>query len=386
MQHPRPGRTHHQGGGARAAVSLTALLSLSLTGCGVAGLGDDGDEGGDARSAVDAAAVAGIDCADTGKVQGTGSSAQQNAMKYWIKHYQSACPGVRIAYNPIGSGAGGAQFLRGATTFGGSDSALKPDEVERSKDVCRGGRAIDLPMVGGPIAIGYDVPGVEDLTLDASTLARIFDRKITMWDDPEIRQLNPGADLPSMPVRPVHRSDDSGTTQNFQAYLAGAAPEAWTHQPAKAWQGTGGASASGSSGVASEVTSGVGAIGYFELSFARARQIKTVSVDTGAPAAVAPTPATASAGIAAAQVAGQGRDMKLKFRYDASTPGAYPIVQVTYEIVCDKGNQQGTLPALKSFLTYTASKVGQKDLSRLNYAPLPETVAGQVRDVVDTLS
>ncbi|MET8685250.1 phosphate ABC transporter substrate-binding protein PstS [Streptomyces sp. NPDC004732] len=387
MQHPRPGRTHHQSGGARGAVvSFTALLSLALTGCGVAGIGDDGDGGGDARSSVDAASVAGIDCADAGKVQGTGSSAQQNAMQYWIKHYQSACPGVRIAYNPIGSGAGGAQFLRGATAFGGSDSALKPDEVERSKAVCRGGRAIDLPMVGGPIAIGYDVPGVEDLTLDAETLAKIFDRKITDWDDPEIRRLNPGADLPSMPVRPVHRSDDSGTTQNFQAYLAGAAPEVWTHPLAKAWQGTGGASASGSSGVASEVTSGVGAIGYFELSFARARQIKTVTIDTGAPAPVAPTPATASAGIAAARVAGTGSDMKLKFRYDASTPGAYPIVQVTYEIVCDRGNQKATLPGLKSFLTYTASKVGQKDLSRLNYAPLPESVAGQVRDVVGTLS
>ncbi|MFH8609768.1 phosphate ABC transporter substrate-binding protein PstS [Streptomyces sp. NPDC018029] len=383
MQRPRPGRTY-QGGRARTAVSLTALLSLSLTGCGV--LGDGGDDGGGASSAG-AAAVAGIDCAATGKVQGTGSSAQQNAMKYWIKHYQAACPGVRIAYNPIGSGAGGAQFLRGATAFGGSDSALKPDEVERSKAVCRGGRAIDLPMVGGPIAIGYDVPGVTDLVLDAPTLAKIFDRKITAWDDPAIRRLNPGAELPAMPIRPVHRSDDSGTTQNFQAYLAGAAPAAWPHPVGKAWQGTGGASASGSSGVASAVTSGFGAIGYFELSFARARQIKTVSIDTGAPAPVAPTPGSASAGIAAAaRVAGEGKDMKLKFRYGASTPGAYPIVQVTYEIVCDKGNHKETLPALKSFLTYTASKAGQKDLSRLNYAPLPESVAGQVRDVVRTLS
>ncbi|MEU1117369.1 MULTISPECIES: phosphate ABC transporter substrate-binding protein PstS [unclassified Streptomyces] len=388
MQRPRPGRTYQRGRARTAALSLTALLSLSLTGCGVAGLGGDDTDGGDAegRGAAGAAAVAGIDCADTGRVQGTGSSAQQNAMKHWIKQYQGACPGVRIAYNPIGSGAGGAQFLRGATAFGGSDSALKPEEAALSKDVCRGGRAIDLPMVGGPIAIGYDVPGVDDLVLDAPTLARIFDRKITTWDDPAIRRLNPGSDLPSTPVRPVHRSDDSGTTQNFQAYLAGAAPKEWPHPVGKAWQGTGGASASGSSGVASEVTSGFGAIGYFELSFARAREIKTVALDTGAPAPVEPTPATASAGIAQARVAGRGSDMTLKFRYDASTPGAYPLVQVTYEIVCDQGNQRQTLPALKSFLTYTASEEGQKDLARLHYAPLPESVAGQVRDVVGTLS
>ncbi|MFD4632388.1 phosphate ABC transporter substrate-binding protein PstS [Streptomyces sp. NPDC058284] len=383
MQRPRPGRTY-RGGRARTAVCLTALLPLALAGCGVAGIGGDDEDGEGA--AARPSSVAGIDCAESGRVPGTGSSAQQNAMKYWIKQYQGACPGVRIAYNPIGSGAGSAQFLRGATAFGGSDGALKPDEVQRSKDVCRGGRAIDLPMVGGPIAIGYDVPGVADLVLDAPTLAKIFDRKITTWDDPAVQRLNPDAELPSMPVRPVHRSDDSGTTQNFQAYLAGAAPGAWAHPVGKAWQGRGGASASGSSGVASEVTAGVGAIGYFELSFARDRGIETVSIDTGAPAPVPPTPATASAGIAQARVAGEGQDLTLKFRYGASTPGAYPIVQVTYEIVCDKGNRRETLPALKSFLTYTASEAGQKELSGLHHAPLPESVAGRVRDVVGTLS
>ncbi|AZM57120.1 phosphate ABC transporter substrate-binding protein PstS [Streptomyces sp. WAC 01529] len=382
MQHPRPGRTY-TGSGTLAAGSLAAVLSLALAGCGFAGLGE---EDGDDRASGAPAAVAGIDCAESGKVPGTGSSAQQNAMKYWIKEYERACPGVRIAYNPIGSGAGGAQFLRGATAFGGSDSALKADEVTLSKVVCKGGRAIDLPMVGGPIAIGYDLPGVDDLVLDAPTLAKIFDRQITTWDDKAIQRLNPGAELPSMPIRPVHRSDDSGTTHNFQAYLAGAAPEDWQHPVGKAWQGRGGASASGSSGVATEVTSGLGAIGYFELSFARARHVKTVGIDTGAPAPVKPTPATASAGIAAARVAGKGKDMTLKFRYGASTPGAYPIVQVTYEIVCDKGNQKATLPALKSFLGYIASEAGQEPLSRLHYAPLPESVAGQVRDVVRTLS
>ncbi|CAM5242068.1 Phosphate ABC transporter substrate-binding protein PstS OS=Streptomyces alboniger OX=132473 GN=pstS PE=3 SV=1 [Streptomyces alboniger] len=383
MRRPGPGLTQH-GGRTLAAGSTAVALSLALSGCGL--LGEGAQDGSGAASAAGPAAVAGIDCAKSGKVPGTGSSAQQNAMKHWIKEYEAACPGVRIAYNPLGSGAGGAQFLRGATAFGGSDSVLRADKVELSKQVCRGGRAIDLPMVGGPIAIGYDLPDVDDLVLDATTLAKIFDRRITAWDDPEIQRLNPGVALPSIPVRPVHRSDDSGTTQNFQAYLAGAAPEVWQHPPGKAWQGRGGASASGSSGVASEVTSGFGAIGYFELSFARARHIKTVSVDTGAATPVAPTPKTASAGIAAARVPGDGKDLTLSFRYDASTPGAYPIVQVTYEIVCDKGNQRATLPALKSFLAYTASEAGQKLLSRLHYAPLPESVAGRVREVVSGLS
>lgn len=307
-------------------------------------------------------------------------------MTYWIEQYQRACPGVRIAYNPLGSGAGVAQFLRGATAFGGSDSALKPSEVRRSQDVCRGGRAIDLPMVGGPIALGYDLPGVDDLVLDAPTLARIFDARITAWDDRAIQRLNPGTALPHIPIRPVHRSDNSGTTQNFQAYLAGAAPKAWPYPAEKSWQGRGGSAAAGSGGVASEVTSGYGGIGYFELSFAAARQIKTVRIDTGASEPVAPTPRTASAGIAAARVAGKGQDMTLQFRHRSAVAGAYPIVLVTYEIVCDKGNQRETLPALKSFLSHAASEEGQKHLPGIHYAPLPPSVARQVREVVRTLS
>ncbi|MFI6381293.1 phosphate ABC transporter substrate-binding protein PstS [Streptomyces sp. NPDC050658] len=356
---------------------------LSLAGCGAIGLGDDDK----ATASKSPSPLPRIDCAE-GKAQvaGSGSSAQQNVMKYWIKQYQRACPDVQIAYNPLGSGAGGAQFLRGATAFGGSDSALKPAEAHQAPGVCPDGRVINLPMVGGSIAIGYNLPGVDDLVLDARTLGKIFDSRITRWDDPEIQELNPGTDLPSIPVRPLHRSDDSGTTQNFQAYLAGAAPETWPYPAKKSWQGKGGGSASGSSNVVEQVNASFGTIGYFELSFAAGDQVKTVSIDTGADEPVAPTPETASAGIAAARVVGQGKDLTLKFRYGLTAEGAYPISQVTYEIVCDKGNRPETLPALKSFLTYTAGDEGQRLLSGINYAPLPDSVAVQVREVVRELS
>ncbi|MFD0032645.1 extracellular solute-binding protein, partial [Streptomyces sp. NPDC127172] len=214
-----------------------------------------------------------------------------------------------MAYNPLGSGAGAAQFLRGATAFGGSDSALKPEEVELSKQTCTGGRAINLPMAGGPIAVGYNLPGVDDLVLDAPTLAGIFDTRITTWDAPQMRALNPAAKLPSTRIRPVHRSDDSGTTQNLQAYLAGAAPTAWPYSAEKSWQARGGGSANGSSGVVSEVNSSYGSIGYFELSFAASSHVPTVRIDTGTAEPVAPSPQSASAGIAAAHLTGQGKDM-----------------------------------------------------------------------------
>lgn len=285
-------------------------------------------------------------------------------MEHWIKEYQRACPGAQVAYNPVGSGAGVNQFLREAKAFGGTDGALKPDEVERSRDICRGGRGIDLPMLGGPIAIGYNLSGVDDLVLDAPTLARIFDSEIKEWDDPAIRELNPGTDLPDLPIQAVHRSDDSGTTQNFMAYLSGAAPEQWPYEGSKTWQGKGGHSADGSDNVASEVSSDHGAIGYFELSFATSLDIPTVEVDTGAPEPVAPSPKTASAGIATAQVVGKGKDLSLELDYSTTKSGAYPIVLVTYEVVCDKGNPAATLAVLKSFLTYTHAATKARRFSR----------------------
>ncbi|MFF3327446.1 phosphate ABC transporter substrate-binding protein PstS [Streptomyces sp. NPDC002889] len=361
-----------------SAIVTAAGGVLLLSACGLGGATEDVPPP-DARKGN-------IECAEKGQLPASGSTAQKNAMQHWMHEYQSACPGVQIRYVPIGSGGGVAQFLRGATVLGGSDSALKPDEIEASRDVCPGSNAVNLPMVGGPIAVGYNVSGVKDLVLDAPTLARIFDSEITVWNDEKIKRLNPGVQLPATPIRTVHRSDDSGTTQNLNKYLAEAAPDDWPYPTEKAWQAKGGHSAAGSDGVASDVLNEDGAIGYFELSFAKTENLPTVRLDTGAPEPVGPSAETASAGIAAAEVVGRGKDMTLKFDYRTKVPGAYPIVLVTYEIVCAKGNQTEVLPALKSFLTYTASEEGQKDLSRIHYAPLPDGVAAQVREVVSTLS
>ncbi|MFF1510965.1 phosphate ABC transporter substrate-binding protein PstS [Streptomyces sp. NPDC058326] len=350
-----------------------------LTACGSSG------SDGAAKTAAEEP-VPDIDCPATGQVRGSGSSAQQNAMKRWMRQYQRACGGVQLAYNPLGSGAGVAQFQRGATTFGGTDQALAEEDRKISREMCPGGRAIDLPMVGGPVAIGYNLPGVTGLVLDAPTLARIFDTRITKWNHPAIQKLNPDAKLPELPIVPVHRADDSGTTQNLNAYLKDAAGDRWPYPAEKKWQARGGHSANGSDAVATGVTQTDGSIGYFELSFAVKRKIETVHIATGAAEPVAPTPETASKGIATAEVVGEGKDLSLEFDYRTSAEGAYPIVLVTYEIVCDTGNAPDSLPALKSFLTYTAGPEGQEELHAIHYAPLPESVATQVREVVSTLS
>ncbi|MFF3350655.1 phosphate ABC transporter substrate-binding protein PstS [Streptomyces sp. NPDC002779] len=363
----------------RTPVPAAGLAGLLL----LAGCGGESDESGDVASARP---VADIDCARAGQVRGSGSTAQQNAMNYWIREYQRACSPVQVAYNPLGSGAGVAQFMRGATAFGGTDTPVDPVEDRPAEGVCPGGQVINLPVVGGPIALGYNIPGVEDLVLDASAIAKIFDSRITTWDDPVIQELNPGAELPPLDIRAVHRSDTSGTTQNFQAYLTGAAPEVWPYPAEKAWHGRGGDSADGSDNVASTVSSADGSIGYFELSFAERLNMETVRVDTGASEPVAATTQTASAGIAAAQVVGKGKDLTLRFDYRTSAEETYPIVLASYEIVCDRGNAAETLPALKSFLAYTTSAEGQEPLARIHYAPLPQSVTNEVRKVISALS
>ncbi|MET7276274.1 phosphate ABC transporter substrate-binding protein PstS [Streptomyces flaveolus] len=369
----------------RRALALGALAvsgALALTACGSDDTGGNSNGGGSSASTQ----AGNIKCDDAkGQLQASGSSAQKNAIDAWVKQYVAACKSVQINYNPTGSGAGITAFTQGQTAFAGSDSALKPDEIEASKKVCKDGQAIDLPMVGGPIAVGFNVPGVDTLVLDAPTLAKIFDSKISNWNDPAIAELNPGAKLPDLKIQAFHRSDESGTTDNFTKYLKAAAPKDWSYEPGKSWEAKGGQSAQGSSGLAAQVKQTSGAISYFELSYAK-DGIKTVDVKTEAAEPVKATVDNATAAIGAAKVVGTGKDLALELDYTPTADGAYPIVLVTYEIACDKGNKAETLPATKSFLNYIASEDGQGLLADAGYAPMPTEIITKVRENIASLS
>ncbi|MEU8981914.1 phosphate ABC transporter substrate-binding protein PstS [Streptomyces sp. NPDC048309] len=369
----------------RRALTLGALAvsgALALTACG----SDDngGKSSGNASSSANASS---IKCDNAkGQLLADGSSAQKNAIDAWVKNFSTACSGVQINYKGGGSGAGVTAFTQGTVAFAGSDSALKPEEVTASKKICTGGgQGIDLPMVGGPIALGYNVPGVDNLVLDAPTLAKIFDSKITKWNDPAIAALNKSAKLPDLKIQAFHRSDESGTTDNFTKYLIAATPDNWKYSGGKAWQAKGGQSAPQSAGVAQQVKQTAGAIGYFELSYV-SDGIKAVSIDTGASAPVAPSTDSATKAIADAKVVGTGKDLSLKLNYATKAEGAYPITLVTYEIVCDKGNKADSLAATKAFLTYIASEDGQNVLGGIKYAPMPAEIITKVRSTIASIS
>nr|WP_245833889.1 phosphate ABC transporter substrate-binding protein PstS [Streptomyces aidingensis] len=358
--------------------TATAIAALLLTACGT-------DDNTGIPGAVDFSSDT-IECGPPGTLLASGSTAQANAMEVWVNVYQANCPDAQVNYKPTGSGAGIQEFLQGTTAFAGSDSLLSPAEVEQSRSVCRdGGRAIHLPMVAGPIAIGYNLPGVQDLVLDAETLARIFNSEITAWNDPAIAELNPDADLPETRITPFSRSDGSGTTDNFTSYLHGAAPDAWPYEPDKNWRGKGGQSADGSSGLVGMVQQNEGAISYFELSYAHQNGIDTVLIDTGAAEPVAATVENASAGIASGTVIGTGADLAMELDYTTTAERAYPIVLVSYEIVCDRGNDPETVELTRAFLRYIASEEGQQKITRIDYAAIPDEIITQVRDRIADL-
>ncbi|MDX2544811.1 phosphate ABC transporter substrate-binding protein PstS [Streptomyces sp. WI04-05B] len=367
----------------RRALTLGALAvsgALALTACGSDDTGTDTKASGGASTGTSS-----IKCDDAkGQLLADGSSAQKNAIDAWVKAFTAACPGVQINYKGGGSGAGVTAFTQGTVAFAGSDSALKPDEVTASKQVCTGGTGIDLPTVGGAIALAYNLPGVDNLVLDAPTLAKIFDSKISKWDDAAIKALNPTAKLPSTKIQAFHRSEDSGTTDNLTKYLIATTPENWKYEGGKAWQAKGGQAASGSSGIAAQVKQTEGAIGYMELSYAK--ELSTVAINTGASAPVKPSSDSATKAIAAAKVVGTGSDLSLKLDYTSKAEGAYPITLVTYEIACDKGNKADTLPATKAFLRYITSEEGQGILSGIDYAPIPAEIIAKVRTTVESLA
>ncbi|MQA87844.1 MAG: phosphate ABC transporter substrate-binding protein PstS [Streptosporangiales bacterium] len=352
--------------------------ALALAGCGTdettAGGSTAAPPGGD------------INCAE-GQLRASGSSAQANAMSAWTKAYQQACQGTTINYQSVGSGAGREQFLGGQTDFAGSDAALDEEEAaQANSERCDGANAINLPMVTGPIAIAYNLPGVDELVLDAQTIAGIFSNKIKTWNDPAIAKLNPDANLPNQQIQAFHRSDESGTTENFTAYLGAAAGNAWTYEVADTWSAPGGQAAKGSEGVSSAVQQNEGAISYMEYSYAKNLGLGTPKIDTGASEPVELTPETAAKTVETAEFVGEGNDLKLEIDYATQQEGAYPIVLVTYEIVCESNNAPDKVELLKSFLGYTVSEQGQQELDKIGYAPLSEEVAQKVRQSVDAIA
>ena len=365
--------------GTTVAVAAIATVSLSACGSDNNATSSSGSDGGSSSN-----------CAGKKSLKASGSSAQANAMTRFVTAYEAACPGFTVNYTSSGSGAGVSEFIGGQTDFGGTDSPLNPDkgEVEKAKARCGGSDAWNLPMVFGPIAITYNVPGVDGIALDGPTAAKIFNGTVKSWDAPEIAALNQGKALPATPIVVIFRSDESGTTDNFQKYLDAASNGAWGKGAGKTFNGGTGEGAKGNEGTSAAIKSTPGSITYNEWSFAKNQGLQIANVITSAgPDPVVLSVESVGKSIEGVKIKGQGNDLVLDTSsfYNPTTPGAYPIVLGTYTVVCSKYPDSQVAPAVKAFLTIALGK-GQEGLTDNGYIPVPDSFKGKLTAAIGAIS
>ncbi|MEU0540034.1 phosphate ABC transporter substrate-binding protein PstS [Nocardia sp. NPDC005978] len=362
---------------------LAAAGALTLTACG----SDENDVAGGVEKQA-------VECGGKNALKASGSSAQKNAMDRFVAAYEKNCDGFKLDYTSSGSGAGVKEFLGGQTDFAGSDSPLsaKKDETKQAETRC-GAPAWNLPTVFGPIAVTYNLPGVTDLVLDAPTIAKIFNGTITTWNDTAIKALNSAkADkLPGDKIAVIYRSDESGTTDNFQQYLDAASEGAWGKGAGKAFTGGIGEGAKGNEGTSAAVKNTQFSITYNEWSFAKAQGLSISRILTATtsndPKPVELTSETAGKAINGVKISGQGNDLVLDTSsfYKPTVGGAYPLMMPTYEIVCSKYSDSATAKAVKAFLT-SATGNGQQGLSDAGYVPIPDEFKTKLTTAINAIS
>lgn len=319
----------------------------------------------------------------SGDIKSSGASSQEAAMTAWIAGYQGVQPGVTVQYDSIGSGGGRENLIAGATDFAGSDAYLDEEEREAVKEVCGDGGAYHIPVYISPVAIPYNLPGVETLQLKPDTLAKIMNQDITTWNDPAIAADNPDAELPDMDITVVHRSDDSGTTENFMEYLSAAAGDVWTHEADKVWP-VPAEGAAQTTGVMQVINSTEGTIGYADAS-AVTGQAAAIGVGEEF---VEFSPEAAAKVVDASDPADTGveGDLALELARDTTESGAYPIVLVSYHIACSSYDDAERANLVKDFLSYVVSEDGQAVAAdAAGSAPISPEMCDKAVALIDTI-
>jgi phosphate transport system substrate-binding protein len=305
-------------------------------------------------------------------LNGAGSTFVYPVMGRWIRDFQQTHTNVRINYQSIGSGGGIQQVRSGTIDFGASDAPLSDEDMGKMAPV------IQIPESAGPICVTYNLDGLQKpLQLSSDALAGIFLGKITSWQDPLLKNDNPGQNLPNTKITVIHRAEGSGTTAAFTTYLSAVSPE-WAQQVSKGtsvkWPT--GLGAKGSEGVTGQVKQSPGTISYVELTYATQNKLPVAAIKNQAGNYVLPSTAGTTAAIDA---------FKNQLAKDPRTPianppasaaDAYPISTLTFLIIPKDGKDAQRRAALKQFIAYVVTD-GQQAASGLNYAPLPDAVKQQ---------
>lgn len=361
-----------------ASVAMTAVAALALSACATneAPATNNG-------SAAPAEQVEQLQ----GELTGSGASSQETAQATWKAGYGSIQAGVTVNYGADGSGKGRDAFKSGQSHFAGSDRAFKTDEIKEGgfSQCAEGSGLVEIPAYISPIAVAFKLEGVDSLNLDAATLAGIFKGEITKWNDPKIAALNEGAKLPDLDITAVHRSDKSGTTQNFTDYLNKAAADVWTEKAGEEWNPEyGGEGAEGTNGV-QQVLGSNGTIGYLDAS--AAKDMTKAKIKVGEEF-VELTPEAAAAVVDASEIE-EGRtelDLAYKLKRDTTESGAYPIVLVSYLVGCAEYKDAEIGKLVKSYFQYVTSAEAQTAAQeKAGSAPISEELRGKINAALEKM-
>ena len=310
-------------------------------------------------------------------LNGSGSTFQKPYQEAASVDFSKSNKDVKINYGGGGSGKGRQDLADQVVDFAGADSPYKEADLAKNK----GGDVLYFPVLLGAITVSFNLDGVDKLQLSPATVAKIFQRDIKKWNDKDIAADNPDAKLPDADIVVAHRSDGSGTTDNFTKYLDKAANGVWklksgstVEWPADTQAGN------GNPGVAQIVKSTKGAVGYVDLSDAKASGLKYASVKNQGGKFVEPSSESASA-------AGDGIDVKDNLLFSAVDPkgdAAYPITYQSWVIVYAKQTDHAKGTALKSYLRYLVTD-GQTQLKALDFAALPKSLADKAVAQLDKI-
>ncbi|MDB4926799.1 phosphate ABC transporter substrate-binding protein PstS [Mucilaginibacter sp.] len=274
----------------------------------------------------------------------------------------------KVNYQPIGSGGGILQLTNKTVDFGDSDAPLNDDQTKKMS-----AEVLHIPMASGAVVVTYNVPGVAGgLKLSGKDLADIYLGKVTKWNSPEVKDSNPGVNLPDLPILVIHRSDGSGTSFIFTDFLTKVNPE-WASKVGKAsavnWPaGLGG---KGNEGVAGLVKQTPGAIGYIELAYAIQNKMPFADIQNKSGKFITPT-------LAATTLASNvviPADSKVSIT-NTDNPKGYPIASFTWALIYKEQNYGGRSKArateLVKLLWWNIHQ-GQANCAPLNYAPLSKS-------------
>jgi phosphate transport system substrate-binding protein len=314
--------------------------------------------------------------AQAADISGAGATFPYPIYSKWAAAYKMQT-GVGLNYQSIGSGGGIKQIKAKTVTFGASDMPLKPDDLKSSG-------LVQFPMIIGGVVPVVNVKGVGpgQLVLDGATLANIYMGEITMWNDPQIKKLNPKLALPATAIAPVYRSDGSGTNFLFTDFLSKSSPkfkDSIGSNTSVQWPV--GFGAKGNEGVANQTAQTDGAIGYVEFAYAKQNKMSYAMLINKAGKAVAPSADSFQAAASNADWAhAEGYYLILT---DQPGPKSWPITGASFILVySNPPDPAATAEALKFFAW--AHKNGGQMAGELDYVPLPASLVQQVQNTWKT--